>query len=103
MSPSDSGVPTPDTPTSVIRVTGRIATPGRVVLACFPGLLMVITPLFPFAQNPTLWFGLPAVLVWMAFNVVLTVVLLNVIDAGIRRQVADIPDPAETADGGELA
>ena len=63
---------------------------------------MLVTPLLPFAQNPTLWFGMPAVLVWMALNVVLTVVLLNVIDAGIRRQVRDIDEP-ESLDGGEHA
>ena len=102
MSTSDSGAPRPDTPTSVVRVTGRIATPARVAVACIPIVLMLVTPLLPFAQNPTLWFGMPAVLVWMALNVVLTVVLLNVIDAGIRRQVRDIDEP-ESLDGGEHA
>jgi hypothetical protein len=102
MSPSDSGNPVPDTPTSVIRVTGRIATPGRVVIACIPIVLILATPFLPFAITPTLWFGVPAVLVWMAFTVILTVVLLNVIDIGIRRQVSEHAD-AETFEGGERA
>jgi hypothetical protein len=102
MSTSETGAPRPDTRTSVVRVTGRIATPARVAVACIPIVLMLVTPLLPFAQNPTLWFGMPAVLVWMALNVVLTVVLLNVIDAGIRRQVRDIDEP-ESLDGGEHA
>ena len=102
MSTSDSGAHAPDTPTSVIRVTGRIATPGRVVLACIPVVLILVTPFLPFAVTPTLWFGVPAVLVWMAFTVVLTVVLLNVIDLGIRRQVRDNAE-SEAFDGGEHA
>jgi hypothetical protein len=102
MSPSDSGNFAPDTPTSVIRVTGRIATPGRVVVACIPIVLILATPFLPFAITPTLWFGLPAVLVWMAFAVILTVVLLNLIDLGIRRQVRAHAD-VETFEGGEQA
>ncbi|MGN8027595.1 hypothetical protein [Microbacterium sp. 22242] len=105
MTTSDSGAVTPDTPTSAIRVTGRIATPGRVAVACIPILLILITPLMPFAEHPTLWFGLPAVIVWMAFTVVLTVVLLNVIDVGIRRQVRDHDEAqlASSPNGGEHA
>ena len=102
MSPSDSGAPTPDPPTSAIRMTGRIATPARVAVACIPILLMLITPLMPFAANPTLWFGMPAVLVWMAINVVLTVILLNLIDLGIRRQIRD-HEETEILGGGEHA
>jgi uncharacterized protein (DUF983 family) len=102
MSPSDSGTDSPDTPTSVIRVTGRIATPGRVVIACIPIVLILATPFLPFATTPTLWFGVPAVLVWMAFTVILTVALLNVIDLGIRRQVSEHAD-AEAFEGGEHA
>lgn len=67
---------------------GRIATPARVAAACVPILLMVLTPLLPFATTPTLWFGLPAVLVWVAGTVVLSVAVLQVIDRGIARQSA---------------
>ncbi|HKT57748.1 MAG TPA: hypothetical protein VJR25_13335 [Microbacterium sp.] len=102
MSTSDPGAPAPDTATSVVRLTGRIATPARVVIACVPVLLILVTPFLPFAVTPTLWFGVPAVLVWMAFTVILTVVLLNVVDAGIRRQVREHAD-AENFDGGEHA
>ena len=69
-------------------VIGRIATPGRLALAGLPCLGLVATPLLPFATTPTLWFGLPAVLVWMAMMIVLTVVVLHVIDLGISRQAA---------------
>lgn len=105
MTLSTSGAETPDTPTGAIRVTGRIATPARVVVACLPVLLILITPFLPFAVTPTLWWGMPAVLVWMAFNVVLTVALLNLVDAGIRRQVLAHGEtaPAESAIGGEHA
>jgi len=102
MSMPESGVPTPDTPTSAVRLTGRIATPSRVVIACIPVVLILVTPFLPFAVTPTLWFGVPAVLVWMALNVILTVVLLNVVDAGIRRQVREHAD-AEAFEGGEHA
>ncbi|MGO4680369.1 hypothetical protein [Microbacterium sp. 2MCAF23] len=105
MTPSTSGAETPDTPTGAIRVTGRIATPARVAVAGIPVLLILITPFLPFAVTPTLWWGVPAVLVWMAFNVVLTVALLNVVDAGIRRQVREHGEstPVESAIGGEHA
>jgi hypothetical protein len=32
------------------------------------------------------WFGIPAVMVWMAAMVVLTVVILQFVDRGINRQ-----------------
>lgn len=102
MTPSEPGAQLPDTPTSAIRVTGRIATPGRVAVACIPVVLILITPFLPFASTPTLWFGVPAVLVWMAFCVVLTVALLNAIDAGIRRQVAEHEETTALS-GGEHA
>jgi hypothetical protein len=67
-------------------VIGRIATPGRVAVACVPIVLMTITPLLPFATTPTTWFGMPAVLVWVAALVVLTVRILQVIDRRINHQ-----------------
>jgi hypothetical protein len=67
---------------------GRIATPARVIVACVPILLMLLTPLLPFATTPTLWFGVPAVMVWTGATVVLTIVVLQVIDVGISRQTA---------------
>ncbi|MDQ4213611.1 hypothetical protein [Microbacterium capsulatum] len=103
MVPSDSGAQTPDTSTSAIRVTGRIATPARVAVACIPVLLILITPFLPFSTSPTLWLGMPAVIVWMAFTVVLTVVLLNVVDRGISRQVAQYETANGVAEGGEHA
>ena len=69
-------------------IIGRIATPGRMALAGLPCLGLVVTPLLPFATAPTLWFGLPAVMVWMAMLIVLTVAVLQVIDRGISRQAA---------------
>lgn len=75
----------PDTPTSAIRASrGRIATPSRVLVACIPIVLMIITPFLPFAIEPTLWLGIPAVMWWMAF----IVLLLAIIDRGINAQIA---------------
>lgn len=78
----------PDTPTAAVRTTRRVATPRRVAVAVVPIIAMLITPFLPFAQHPTLWFGMPAVLVWMAIIVVVTVVILNVVDRSIARQAA---------------
>jgi hypothetical protein len=47
---------------------------------------MTVTPLLPFATTPTTWFGMPAVLVWVAALVILTVGILQVIDRRINRQ-----------------
>lgn len=69
-------------------VIGRIATPGRLALAGLPCVGLVATPLLPFATTPTLWFGLPAVLVWMALMILLTVAVLQAIDRGISKQAA---------------
>lgn len=69
-------------------VIGRIATPGRLALAGLPCVGLVVTPLLPFATTPTLWWGLPAVMVWIAMMIVLTVAVLHVIDRGISKQAA---------------
>ncbi len=88
---------------------GPIATPARVLAACLPILGIVVTPLLPFATEPTLWFGLPAVMVWMAAMVVLTVVILQIVDRGIERQTraaasaAASRPAARVAEGGEEA
>lgn len=88
---------------------GPIATPARVLAACLPILGIVVTPLLPFATEPTLWFGLPAVMVWMAAMVVLTVVILQIVDRGIERQTraaasaAASRPAARAAEGGEEA
>lgn len=66
----------------------RIATPRRIACACIPITGIITTPLYPFAITPTLWLGIPAVMVWMASMVVLTVVILNLIDIGVRRQTS---------------
>jgi hypothetical protein len=71
---------------------GRDATPRRVAAACVPIVLMTITPLLPFATTPTTWFGVPAVLVWVAALVVLTVATLQVVDRRINRQTAPAPE-----------
>ncbi|MFT4042978.1 MAG: hypothetical protein QM673_07440 [Gordonia sp. (in: high G+C Gram-positive bacteria)] len=89
--PDNPSTAQPDSP--VVQLTeherfGRIATPGRVVFAMIPIVAMVITPLLPFATNPTRWFGLPAVLVWSAILVLSSVATLQVIDRLIARQVA---------------
>jgi hypothetical protein len=69
---------------------GRVATPGRVAAACVPIVLMTITPLLPFATTPTTWFGVSAVLVWIAALVVLTVATLQVVDRRINRRPAPV-------------
>jgi hypothetical protein len=75
---------------------GRVATPGRVAAACVPIVLMTITPLLPFATTPTTWFGVPAVLVWVAALVGLTVATLQVIDCRINRRTAPAPEGDES-------
>ncbi len=86
--------PDPHTPADIDRpvaetdIIGPIATPRRLALCAVPTLLMLATPLMPFATTPTLWFGVPAVMVWMAALVVMTVVVLQIVDRGITRQAA---------------
>lgn len=73
-------------------------TPTRAALAALPIVLITITPFLPFATTPTRWFGAPAVLVWMALMVLLTLAVLQIIDVGVNRES---DDEAETlsADG----
>jgi hypothetical protein len=77
-----------DRPVAETDIIGPIATPRRLALCAIPTLLMLSTPLMPFATTPTLWFGVSAVMVWMAALVVMTVVVLQIIDRGITRQAA---------------
>ena len=81
-------IPAPHEPDFVPEtdVIGRVATPARVIASCVPIVLMTITPLLPFATTPTTWFGVPAVLVWIAALVVLTVATLQVVDRTIQHQ-----------------
>ncbi|MBC9944708.1 hypothetical protein ICL81_09330 [Leucobacter sp. cx-328] len=58
----------------------RLFTPGRLAIVCVPALGFFVIPFLPFAQEPTLWFGLPAVLVWAALMVILSVVALQIVD-----------------------
>jgi hypothetical protein len=91
----------PDDAALHIERIGPIATPRRVAVACLPILGMTLIPLLPFAITPTLWFGIPAVMVWMAAMVVLTVVILQLIDRGITRQAAAAHADVAARDGGE--
>lgn len=58
----------------------RLFTPGRFAIVCTPALGFFAIPFLPFAQQPTLWFGFPAVLVWSAAMVILSVVALQIVD-----------------------
>lgn len=73
-------------------------TPVHVVTACIPVLLIIFTPLFPFASNPGLIFGIPTMIVWMSALVVAIVVILQVIDRQItRREDALAPPQADAS------
>ncbi|MBS3182845.1 hypothetical protein [Leucobacter manosquensis] len=45
-----------------------------------PALGFFAIPFLPFAQQPVLWLGLPAVLVWSALMVLLSVAALQVVE-----------------------
>jgi uncharacterized protein (DUF983 family) len=57
-----------------------LASSKRLALAAVPVVGIFSTPFMPFAYTPTLWFGLPAVLVWFALLVILTVVTLQIVE-----------------------
>ncbi|MHA3723570.1 hypothetical protein ACXR2T_06795 [Leucobacter sp. HY1910] len=63
----------------------RLFTPGRFGIVCLPALGFLVIPFLPFATTPTLWFGLPAVLVWSAAMVVLSVVALQIVELLYQR------------------
>ena len=54
----------------------RLLTPGRAAIIGIPILGFFSTPFWTFAQEPTLWLGLPAVLVWIAIAVFVADLLL---------------------------
>lgn len=57
-----------------------LASPTRLAIAAVPVVGIFATPFLPFAYIPTLWFGFPAVLVWFALLVILTVVALQIVE-----------------------
>ena len=59
----------------------KLLTPGRAVIAAIPVAGFFATPFLPFANEPTLWFGIPAVLVWTAALVLLTVLSLQLVES----------------------
>lgn len=73
----------------------RLASPGRLALASLPVLGFFLTPFLPFAVHPTLWFGIPAVIVWFGLMVALTVLVLQIADWTYRRDGGDEIDRAE--------
>jgi hypothetical protein len=79
--------------------TVRLASPQRVAMAMVPVIGFLITPFLPFAQEPTLWFGWPAVLVWTAFLVLLTVATLHVIEQTYLRSGGAQNDRIEEEEG----
>ena len=66
-------------------MTPRLFTPGRLAIVCVPALGFFAIPFLPFASEPTLWFGLPAVLVWSALMVILSVLALQVVEVRYLR------------------
>ncbi|UOQ57136.1 hypothetical protein MUN78_16010 [Leucobacter allii] len=58
----------------------RLFTPARFAIVCIPALGFLAIPFLPFAGEPELWFGLPAVLVWSALMVLLTVAALQIVE-----------------------
>lgn len=73
----------------------RLLTPGRAAIIGIPILGFFSTPFWTFAQEPTLWFGLPAVLVWIAVLVVLTVVSIQIVESLYLRNGGREADLAE--------
>ncbi|RGE22742.1 hypothetical protein [Leucobacter sp. wl10] len=63
----------------------RLLTPGRAAIIGIPMIGFFSTPFWPFAQDPTLWFGLPAVLVWITILVVLTVASIQIVETLYQR------------------
>lgn len=63
----------------------RLATPARLVIAFLPALGFIAIPFLPFAQHATLWFGIPAVLIWTLLMVILSVVALQIVDIMYKR------------------
>ncbi|RBP64915.1 hypothetical protein DFO66_10521 [Brevibacterium sanguinis] len=61
----------------------RTVTATQVIIACIPALLIIFTPVFPFANEPGLILGVPTVIVWMAALVVAIVAILQIIDRQI--------------------
>ena len=59
----------------------RLFTPGRFAIVCVPSLGFFAIPFLPFAQEPVLWFGLPAVLVWSVLMVLLSVAALQIVES----------------------
>ncbi|WP_090146171.1 hypothetical protein [Leucobacter sp. L43] len=58
----------------------RLFTLGRLAIVSVPALGFFAIPFLPFAQQPVLWLGLPAVLVWSALMVLLSVAALQVVE-----------------------
>jgi uncharacterized protein (DUF983 family) len=73
----------------------RLATPWRLVVAFIPSLGFLAIPFLPFAQHATLWFGLPAVLVWTVLMVILSVLGLQIVDFMYKRSGGDAYDDLE--------
>ncbi|MBF4457933.1 hypothetical protein HDC34_003188 [Pseudoclavibacter sp. JAI123] len=66
-------------------MTPRLFTPGRFAIVSVPALGFFAIPFLPFAVEPTLWFGLPAVLVWSALMVLLSVAALQIVEVLYKR------------------
>ena len=57
-----------------------LASPGRIALPAIPAVGMLITPFLPFATTPTIWFGMPAPIVWVLAMILLLVVALRLVE-----------------------
>lgn len=73
----------------------RLFTPGRFAIVCIPALGFFVIPFLPFATTPTLWFGIPAVLVWSALMVLCSVIALQIVEWLYRRAGGDEADARE--------
>ena len=62
-----------------------LATPRRIAIPAVPCLGMLITPFLPFTTSPTVWFGVPAPIVWVVAMIVLLIVALRIVEASYRR------------------
>ncbi|WP_436326907.1 hypothetical protein [Brevibacterium sp. FAM 27836] len=79
-------------------------TATEVIVAGVPVLLIIFTPLLPFANEPSLILGIPTMIVWMAALVVAIVVILQLIDRRItRREEANVGIAGVDVAGGTVA
>lgn len=62
----------------------------RLVIV-IPVIALLLTVFLPFVNTPTLWFGLPSIMIWTAFWVTMITVALAVVEFGTPHPEDDEP------------